>query len=115
MRSTNDSPGVGLQPVPAAAWSARVCSRTWTLSVSAVSSSRASGPTGRPACSAAFSITGAGRAPPSLAADDFDQFHLVHRAEEVDADELPGPGAGLGQAGDRQGRGVAGEKTAGCE
>jgi hypothetical protein len=48
-----------------------------------------------------------------LAADDLDQLHLVDRAEEVDADELLGPVAGRGQAGDRQGRGVGGEEAAG--
>ena len=50
-----------------------------------------------------------------LAADDLDQPHLVHRREEVQADEALGRGAGRGQAADRQRRGVAGEHAAGRE
>jgi hypothetical protein len=44
-----------------------------------------------------------------LAADDLDQPHLVHRREEVQADEALRSGAGGGQAADRQRRGVARE------
>ncbi|HSR36536.1 MAG TPA: phosphoribosylformylglycinamidine synthase, partial [Desulfurivibrionaceae bacterium] len=43
------------------------------------------------------------------AADDLHQLHLVHRTEEVDADELRRPRAGGGQPADRQRGGVAGE------
>ena len=49
---------------------------------------------------------GQGQVAGILTADDFNQGHLVHGREEVDADEvfwLPGT---LGQFGDRQGRGV---------
>ena len=42
-----------------------------------------------------------------LAPDDLDQLHLVHRREEVQADEALGMRACGGEAGDRQGRGVA--------
>ena len=48
-----------------------------------------------------------------LAEDDLDQHHLVDGREEVDADEVLGPDAGLGQAGDRQGRGVGAEHGTG--
>ena len=48
-----------------------------------------------------------------LAEDDLDQHHLVDGREEVDADEVLGPHAGLGQAGDRQGRGVGAEHGTG--
>ena len=41
-----------------------------------------------------------------FAADDLHQRHLVHRAEEVQADELLRPRHRLGQPGDRQGRGI---------
>ena len=46
------------------------------------------------------------------AADDLHQLHLVHRAEEVDADKLLRPAAGLGQPADGQGGGVAGKEAA---
>ena len=41
-----------------------------------------------------------------LALDDLQQRHLVHRAEEVQPDEVGRAGDALGQVGDRQGRGV---------
>ena len=44
-----------------------------------------------------------------VAADDLHEQHLLHRREEVDADELLGPLRSLGEARDRQGRGVGGE------
>ena len=47
-----------------------------------------------------------------LAANDLDQFHLVDRAEEMDADEFFGGAAGRGQAADRQRGGVGGEEAA---
>ena len=50
-----------------------------------------------------------------FAADDLHQLHLVHGAEEVDADKLLGPAAGRGQAADGQGGGVAGKEAAGRE
>ena len=45
-------------------------------------------------------------------ANDLDQFHLVHRTEEMDADEFFGSSAGFGQAADRQGRCVGCKKAA---
>ncbi len=44
-----------------------------------------------------------------LATDDFHQRHLVHRAEEVDTDKVRLVLHALGQAGNRQGRGVGAE------
>ena len=46
----------------------------------------------------------------ALALDDFHQGHLVHRAEEMQADELVLFLHRSGQAGDRQGRGVGGDQ-----
>ena len=51
--------------------------------------------------------------PRGLAPDDLDQHHLVDRREEMDADELLGPLAGLGQTTDRQGRGIGGKDAVG--
>ncbi len=47
-----------------------------------------------------------------LALDDLQQRHLVHRAEEVQADESRRIADVLGQLGDRQGRGVGAEQRA---
>ncbi len=41
-----------------------------------------------------------------LADNDLDQRHLLDRREEMETDELVGPRRGLGEAGDRQRRGV---------
>ena len=41
-----------------------------------------------------------------LALDDFNQQHLFHRRKEVNADKLFRPDRRLGEARDRQGRGV---------
>ena len=48
-----------------------------------------------------------------LADDDLDQRHLLDRREEMQADEVVRPRRRLGQAGDRQGRGVGGEDRVG--
>jgi hypothetical protein len=47
-----------------------------------------------------------------LAHDDLDQGHLVDRREKVDADEVLGPAAGLGELRDRQRRGIRAPGTA---
>ena len=46
--------------------------------------------------------------PGLFAEDDLDQRHFLDRGEEMDADEPLGVAAGLGQPGDRQGRGIRG-------
>ena len=50
-----------------------------------------------------------------LAHDDLDQHHLLDRREEMHADEILGLQRGLGERGDRQRRGVAGEDDLGAE
>src|SRR5690606_33117365 len=48
-----------------------------------------------------------------LAHDDFHQLHLVHRGEEVQADEVVRLGGGLGQLGNGDGGGVGGKDAVG--
>src|SRR5690606_790597 len=48
-----------------------------------------------------------------LAHDDFNQLHLVHRGEEVQADEVVRLGGGLRQLGNGDGGGVGGKDTVG--
>ena len=50
-----------------------------------------------------------------LAHDDLGQHHLLHRREEVHADEMLRLQRSLGERGDRQRRGVAGEDDVGAD